>query len=111
MWTRIFILCGSGFLFETDADPGYQNNADPDPQNCSKQTKLFKLTRCRSGVLSILLMTQERKTLKEERQVVVSPMLVSRRCEGCMSDFMREDVGLSLLPAAVQTCCREEVKH
>jgi hypothetical protein len=56
-------------------------------------------------------MTQERKTLREDRKVVVLPMLASRRCEGFMTDFMRKGVGLSLLPAAVQTCCREGVKH
>ncbi len=28
-WILIFIWCGSGFLFDADADPGYQNDTDP----------------------------------------------------------------------------------
>jgi hypothetical protein len=31
MRIRIFICCGSLILFDADAEPGSQNNADPDP--------------------------------------------------------------------------------
>ncbi len=31
IWIRIFIWCGSGFLFDADPDPTFHPDADPDP--------------------------------------------------------------------------------
>jgi hypothetical protein len=44
MRIQIFILCGTRFLFyadpDSDADPGHQNEADPDPKHCHGQNRV-----------------------------------------------------------------------
>jgi hypothetical protein len=49
-------------------------------------------------------MIQERKTLREDRQVVVLPMLASRRPEGFLSDFMGKGVFSLTSP-----CCSSDL--
>ncbi len=36
-----YIWSGSWLLVDADADPGYQNDGDPDPQHCSQPAILW----------------------------------------------------------------------